>query len=136
MAAPPRRTRSHRTAGPRLSLGHGAHRLGQPAPSPDFNIQMIRAIKGQTGRWTLRKNWDKMTAVKRAASERLHQFAAETGQKRAGTASLARGDCRGSATTEKLYQLDYTFMCPTAYNMLHSMRNRWSLSRFRWTAER
>ena len=33
--APPRRTRSHRTAGPRLSLGRVAHRLGQPAPSPD-----------------------------------------------------------------------------------------------------
>ena len=27
-------------------------------------------------------------------------------------------------------------MCPTAYNMLHGMWNRWSPSRLRWTAER
>ena len=43
MAAPPRRTRSHRTAAPRLSLGRGAHRLGQPAPSPDRRRLNLRS---------------------------------------------------------------------------------------------
>ena len=88
-----------------------------------------------------------MTAVKRAASERLHQFAAETGLFAANTGNEPKESRYSFAGTwrlpgvghdgrEKLYQLDYTFMCPKSYNMLHSMRNRWSLSRFRWTAER
>ena len=36
-------TRSHRTAGPRPSLGRGAHRLGQPAPSPDRRRLNLRS---------------------------------------------------------------------------------------------
>ena len=36
-------TRSHRTAGPRPSLGRGAHRLGQPAPSPDRRRVNLRS---------------------------------------------------------------------------------------------
>ena len=68
-----------------------------------------------------------MTAVKRAASERLHQFAAETGLFAANTGNEPKESRYSFAGTwrlpgvghdgrEKLYQLDYTFMCPKSWN--------------------
>ena len=44
----------------------------------DFNAQLIRNQKGQTGKFCLRENQDAMTAQKARASRRLHEFLRDT----------------------------------------------------------
>ena len=93
----------------------------------DFNAQMTREVRGQTGRWCLRtpENMHRMASAQKKASAKLHQFAENCGLFAANTGPEATPTQRGGVATWKLPQrgsdgtvkcvtLDWVFMTPPA----------------------
>lgn len=111
----------------------------------DFNAQMTREVRGQTGRWCLRtpENMHRMASAQKKASAKLHQFAENCGLFAANTGQAATPTQRGGVATWKLPQrgsdgrvkcvtLDWVFMNPAAMHTLQNVRCRWLPSRVRW----
>ena len=114
----------------------------------DFNAQLIRNQKGQTGKFCLRENQDAMTAQKARASRRLHEFLRDTalyaistdehkfsGKKR-GRAATWRRPGVGTDGRAKFVQLDYTFGCKQATKLVVTIKNDWGATPLRWSADK